>query len=79
MFSRFIKFECVLVYDLLQLKEMRLKEQANDLKRQRLQQSKSAGDKKRVSSESVKVPLRDSADEDGAGGSCFREEKMDEM
>ncbi|KAF3597065.1 hypothetical protein DY000_02025713 [Brassica cretica] len=61
------------------LKEMRLKEQANDLKKQRLQQSKSAGDKKRVSSESVKVPLRDSADEDGAGGSCFREEKMDEI
>lgn len=58
---------------------MRLKEQANDLKRQRLQQSKSAGDKKRVSSESVKVPLRDSADEDGARGSCFREEKIDEM
>nr|VDD38674.1 unnamed protein product [Brassica oleracea] len=61
------------------LKEMRVKEQANDLKKQRLQQSKSAGDKKRVSSESVKVPLRDSADEDGARGSCFREEKIDEI
>ncbi|CAN6815569.1 unnamed protein product [Brassica oleracea] len=41
------------------LKEMRLKEQANDLKKQRLQQNKSAGDKKRVSSVSVQVPLRD--------------------
>lgn len=46
------------------LKEMRLKEQAKDLKKQRLQQSKSGGDKKkRVSSESVQEPLRDSADE----------------
>lgn len=43
---------------------MRLKEQAKDLKKQRLQQSKSGGDKKkRVSSESVQEPLRDSADE----------------
>ncbi|KAG2261328.1 hypothetical protein Bca52824_068407 [Brassica carinata] len=46
------------------LKDMRLKEQAKDLKKQRLQQSKSGGDKKkRVSSESVPEPLRDSADE----------------
>ncbi|WZZ21798.1 hypothetical protein YC2023_123185 [Brassica napus] len=61
------------------LKEMRLKEQPNDLKKQRLQQSKSAGDKKRVFSVSLEEPLRDSADEDGAGGSCFQEEKMDEI
>ncbi|RID59977.1 hypothetical protein BRARA_F03166 [Brassica rapa] len=61
------------------LKEMRLKEQANDLKKQRLQQSKSAGDKKRVSSVSLQEPLRGSADEDGAGGSCFQEEKIDEI
>lgn len=58
---------------------MRLKEQPNDLKKQRLQQSKSAGDKKRVFSVSLEEPLRDSADEDGAGGSCFQEEKMDEI
>ncbi|KAF8096701.1 hypothetical protein N665_0303s0025 [Sinapis alba] len=42
---------------------MRLKEQAKDLKKQRLQQSHSGGDKKRVSSESVQQPVRDSADE----------------
>ncbi|CAG7901418.1 unnamed protein product [Brassica rapa] len=63
----------------MRLKEMRLKEQPNDLKKQRLQQSKSAGDKKRVFSVSLEEPLRDSADEDGAGGSCFQEEKMDEI
>ncbi|KAG2296541.1 hypothetical protein Bca52824_043210 [Brassica carinata] len=44
---------------------MRLQEQPNDLKKQRLQQSKSAGDKKRVFSVSLEEPLRDSADEDG--------------
>ncbi|CAH8349286.1 unnamed protein product [Eruca vesicaria subsp. sativa] len=61
------------------LKEMRLKEQANDLKKQRLEQSKSDGGKKRVSSETVEEPLRGSGDEDGAGGSCFQEEKIDEI
>lgn len=54
---------------------MRLKEQPNDLKKQRLQQSKSAGDKKRVFSVSLEEPLRDSADEDGAGAVVFRRKK----
>lgn len=57
------------------LKEMRLKEQPNDLKKQRLQQSRSAGDKKRVFSVSLEEPLRDSADEDGAGAVVFRRKK----
>lgn len=58
---------------------MRLKEQAKDLKNQRLQQNISAREKKRVSSESVQEPLQDSAEKDGVLGSCFREEKLDEM
>ncbi|CAH2045105.1 unnamed protein product [Thlaspi arvense] len=62
------------------LKDMRLKEQAKDLKNQRLQQNVSAGEKKkRVTSESVQEPLRDSVEKDAVGSSCFQEEKLDEI
>uniref|UniRef100_A0A1J3ENI3 DNA repair protein UVH3 n=2 Tax=Noccaea caerulescens TaxID=107243 RepID=A0A1J3ENI3_NOCCA len=61
------------------VKDMRLKEQAQDLKNQRLQQNISDREKKHVSSESVQEPLRDSAEIDDVGSSCFQEEKLDEI
>ncbi|CAA7032062.1 unnamed protein product [Microthlaspi erraticum] len=61
------------------LKDMRLKEQAKDLKNQRLQQNISDREKKHVSSEAVEEPLRDSAEIDDVGSSCFQEEKLDEI
>ncbi|XP_010412421.1 PREDICTED: DNA repair protein UVH3-like [Camelina sativa] len=55
------------------LKDMRLKEQAKDIKNQRLKQNDSDREKKRVSSDSVQDKLRDSAEQDDAGVS-FSEE-----
>lgn len=53
---------------------MKLKEQAKDLKNQRLQQNNSDKEKKLASSESVQEPSKDDA-----GGSNFQEETLDEM
>lgn len=58
---------------------MRLKEQAKDIKNQRLKQNDSDREKKRVFSDSVQDNLRDSAEKDNVGGSFPEEEKLDEM
>lgn len=58
---------------------MRLKEQAKDIKNQRLKQDHSDRAKKRVSFDSVEENLRDSAEKDDVGGSFTQEEKLDEV
>ncbi|XP_010502808.1 PREDICTED: DNA repair protein UVH3 isoform X2 [Camelina sativa] len=61
------------------LKDMRLKEQAKDIKNQRLKQNDSDREKKRVSSDSVQDKLRDSAEQDDVGVSFSEKEKLDEI
>lgn len=58
---------------------MRLKEQAKDIKNQRLKQDHSGKEKKHVSFGSMEENLRDSAEKDDVGGSFTQEEKLDEV